>query len=153
MHSLITKKEGRLEIQSQVESDFLNRKLSPDFRAREFVCSCCKKEGVRDEVVMRLQFAHDRLPKPNVIIINSGYRCLKHNRSPEVGSDDTSSHPKGYAVDIKCTTSRCRFQLLKALIEAGFTRIGIRINKDRPEKSFIHADCDPDKDPEVIWGY
>ncbi len=140
-------------MQTQADSDHLNRKLSPNFRAREFICHCCYKEGIKDEVVLKLQFAHEKLPKPNVIIINSGYRCLKHNRSPEVGSNDTSSHPKGYAVDIKCTTSRYRFQLLKALIEAGFTRIGIRINKERPEKSFIHADCDPDKDPEVVWGY
>ena len=140
-------------MQTQAESDRLNQKLSANFRVREFICPCCGKEGITDDVVFHLQMAHDLLPAHSVIIITSGYRCLKHNRSPEVGSDDASSHPKGYAADIKCTTSRYRFQLLKALIEAGFTRIGIRINKERPEKSFIHADCDPDKDPEVIWGY
>jgi len=140
-------------VQSQAESDRLNQNISANFKRREFLCFCCHKEGIKDEVVLRLQLAHNNLPKGSVIIIASGYRCLKHNGSPEVGSDDISSHPKGYAVDIKCITSRYRFQLIKALIEAGFTRIGFRLNKERPERSFIHADCDPDKDPEVIWGY
>jgi uncharacterized protein YcbK (DUF882 family) len=31
--------------------------------------------------------------------INSGFRCLVHNRN--VGSDDSSQHPRGYAADIR----------------------------------------------------
>jgi hypothetical protein len=78
--------------------------------------------------------------------INSGYRCPKYNADPDVGSEKTSSHPKGYAVDIACPHSRPRFLIIEALLQAGITRIGI-------DKDFIYADGDPDKAPEVIWTY
>lgn len=138
-------------MQTQEQSNNLNRRLAPKFLAREFMCPCCYKEGIQNEVVMRLQMTHEKLPKNYVITILAGYRCLKYNSSSELGSDESSSHPKGYAVKIKCESSRFRFHLLKALIESGFTRIGIRIDNEKPWKSFIYADCDPDKDPEVIW--
>jgi uncharacterized protein YcbK (DUF882 family) len=63
-------------------------------------------------------------------IINSGYRCEKHNR--EVGSQ-SANHPSGKAVDIRATDGPTRGKILKGLYRAGFTRIGIG-------KDFIHAD-------------
>jgi hypothetical protein len=51
------------------------------------------------------------------------------------------------AADIACDNSRDRFELIKALIEAGFKRIGVR-------KDFIHVDVDfPDKPGRVMWLY
>jgi len=81
--------------------------------------------------------------------INSGYRTIKHNKhlakkGYKVSKD--SSHLKGLAADIKCVDSRGRFIILNALINAGFTRIGIA-------KTFIHVDCDIDKPSQVIWVY
>ena len=76
--------------------------------------------------------------------INSGSRCPTHNEAE--GGTATSSHPEGYALDIAITSSRARFIILKALIAAGFTRIGIG-------KHFIHVDDDPSKAPSVSWLY
>lgn len=78
------------------------------------------------------------------ISINSGYRTIRHNAS--VGGKAKSSHLKGLAVDIACSTSRDRYNLLEALKCVGFNRIGIA-------KSFIHIDIDSDKSSDVIWVY
>jgi len=81
---------------------------------------------------------------PVPFVITSGYRCKKHNK--EVGGSDTSSHLYGIASDIRVKDSRERFEILKALIKEGFTRIGIG-------KDLIHADRDIDKTPHLIWLY
>jgi len=78
------------------------------------------------------------------ITINSGYRTLRHNASAK--GKTKSSHLKGLAVDIACSTSRDRYNLLEALKSVGFNRIGIA-------KSFIHVDIDSDKSGNVIWVY
>ena len=76
--------------------------------------------------------------------INSGFRTVEHNK--KIGGKSNSSHLKGLAADISCTTSRERFLILEALIMVGFTRIGIA-------KSFIHCDIDVDKASRVVWIY
>ena len=77
-------------------------------------------------------------------VINSGFRTVRHNK--KVGGKSESSHLKGLAVDISCTDSRSRYYIITALLEAGFTRIGVG-------KSFIHVDDDKEKSPDVIWAY
>lgn len=77
-------------------------------------------------------------------IITSGYRTPEHNA--KVGGVQGSSHTKGYAVDIKCSSSLNRYKVIKAALEAGFNRIGV-------SGSFIHLDNDPLKHPNVIWTY
>ena len=76
-------------------------------------------------------------------IINSAYRSPDHPLSIK---NPSSSHIKGLAVDIKATDSITRFKIVKALIEVGFTRIGIA-------DTFIHVDLDFDKTQKVIWTY
>jgi len=76
-------------------------------------------------------------------IINSAYRSPEHPLSIK---NPSSSHIKGLAVDIKATDSATRFKIVKALIEVGFTRIGIA-------DTFIHVDLDLDKTQNVIWTY
>ena len=129
-------------MQTQNKSDHLNRKLSPSFRAREFSCFCCHKEGIKDDLVFHLQMVHDMLPADHVMIITSGYRCEKHNK--EIGGLEDSAHKKGLAGDIAVPNSCYRFLLLKALIKVGFKRVGIY-------KNFIHADLDESKPQGVIW--
>ena len=79
----------------------VNMKLSKNFSKSEFMCSCgCEMpndvlENIQ-EVANQLQILRDRVNVP--IKVNSAYRCLKHNRS--IGSNDSSQHPKGKAVDI-----------------------------------------------------
>lgn len=81
--------------------------------------------------------------------ISSGFRSRNYNQSlSERGykSSPNSSHLKGKAADIVCSTSAERWIIVKALQEAGFNRIGIA-------KTFIHIDNDDSKTKDVIWTY
>ena len=81
--------------------------------------------------------------------ITSGYRTKEHNIAiyKKLGKKPIeSSHLKGLACDIACSDSRARFLIINALLEAGFTRMGI-------SDSFIHVDSDSDKAQNVIWTY
>ena len=81
--------------------------------------------------------------------ITSGYRTKEHNIAiyKKLGKKPIeSSHLKGVACDIACSDSRARFLIINALLEAGFTRIGISSN-------FIHVDSDCEKSQNVIWTY
>jgi uncharacterized protein YcbK (DUF882 family) len=76
--------------------------------------------------------------------INSGYRSEKHNK--KIKGVSNSSHLKGLAADISVVDSRTRFIIVNALLDVGFTRIGIA-------KTFIHVDCDTSKSQQVTWVY
>ena len=76
--------------------------------------------------------------------ITSGYRTKKRNE--QVGGVPDSSHTKGFAADLSCDSGRERCIIIKALLDAGFNRIGVA-------NSFIHVDNDPDKVSDVIWTY
>ncbi len=75
-------------------------------------------------------------------IIASGYRCPRHNFL--IGGKEDSSHLKGFAADIFCVNLDTRYKMLKALIQAGFNRIGIY-------PKHIHVDIDPAKPPGLVW--
>jgi uncharacterized protein YcbK (DUF882 family) len=77
-------------------------------------------------------------------LITSAYRTKEHEL--EMGRDGTSSHCKGLAVDIKATTSRERYLVLKGLYKAGFERMSVYY-----DKGFIHADIDEDKPQEILF--
>jgi len=112
------------------------------FKLEEFDCPCCKQGEMKPEFLVILDNAREMAGVP--FRINSGFRCEKHNK--EVGGKPTSSHLFGYACDISADTSYKRYKVLKGLILAGFTRIGIGSN-------FIHADSDSSKPPEALWLY
>ena len=76
--------------------------------------------------------------------VTSGFRTESHNK--KVGGVVSSSHLKGLAADIACSESKNRFEMIKALLEVGFKRIGIA-------SAFIHIDIDKDKSQNVIWTY
>jgi uncharacterized protein YcbK (DUF882 family) len=76
--------------------------------------------------------------------ITSGFRTESHNK--KVGGVKSSSHLKGLAADIACLESRYRFEMIKALLEVGFKRIGV-------SGTFIHVDIDKNKSQNVIWTY
>ena len=77
-------------------------------------------------------------------IINSGFRTIAHNQ--KIGGVKNSSHLMGWAADLHCGTGKRRFLMIEALLDAGFTRLGIG-------DTFIHADCDPNKPQMTIWTY
>lgn len=82
--------------------------------------------------------------------INSGYRTQEHHNSiyKKLGKEPTkSAHLIGKAADIHCTDSKSRFVIISALLDAGYTRIGIA-------STFIHCDsAEKGKSQQVIWTY
>ena len=72
------------------------------FKEKELCCKCCgqlppfARENIEALVENVLDPLRERYGKP--IIVNSGYRCPKHNK--EVGGVKNSQHLKGEAADI-----------------------------------------------------
>lgn len=118
----------------------------PFFREEEFFCPCrkCQQKPMNSTLIEKLERARAIAGIP--FHINSGYRCLDHNRS--VGSKDSSSHVKAMAADISTTTDNSRFSIMSALLAAGFKRIGVNM-----DKNFIHVDVDESKTQNIIFKY
>ena len=112
----------------------LPMQLSEHFHKEEFDCKCgCDTGTINSILVQKLEVARREYGQP--MRINSGLRCLSHNR--KIGSRDTSSHIKGLAADVGCVGMDDRHKLLTILLKF-FKRVGV--NKD-----FIHVDVDSDK--------
>ncbi len=90
-----------------MSTEYHSERLSKNFLRGEFSCrgsACCNgSAAIERELVESLQDFHDQLSlllgETVQLIINSGFRCLKHNR--EIHSKDTSQHPRGTAADVK----------------------------------------------------
>lgn len=85
------------------------------FTEKEFHCKCCGSLGtpqtlanIKALVEEVLDPAREKLGKP--IVVNSGYRCPKHNLA--VGGVKNSQHMAGEAADICCEDNK----LLKQII-------------------------------------
>lgn len=114
------------------------------FKPDEFACTCCGKNGIKIELVEKLDELRGLMGMP--LKITSGYRCPDH---PLSVSRPTSSHVKGEAVDLSAKTSRERYMMLWLIMKHGwFKRIGIS-GKD----NFIHVDIDQDKSQMLTWVY
>ena len=121
--------------------------ISKNFSHYEFECSCgCGVGSVSPILVEKLQNIRDVTNKS--MTITSGLRCEAFNTKIK-GSPSSSHVPNdegiGLAVDIACTTSESRFEIVDVAIKF-FRRIGISGN-------FIHLDIDPYKTQDVIWTY
>ena len=113
------------------------------FELSEFDCPCGKCTASMDgEFLDALDEARELAGVP--FSINSGYRCIEHNKS--VGGSKSSSHMLGVAADIAARDSVTRFAIVDALMNVGFARLGIR-------KDFIHVDLDAEKPRRVMWMY
>ena len=120
-------------------------KLSKNFDSSEFACKCgCGYDTPDPELIRMLQTARNLYGKS--MIISSGCRCIKHNRT--VGGATNSAHITGKAADILTPTGIDRYLIIKALIQAGFERLGINFNK-----KFIHVDVDYSKPSPTIFSY
>lgn len=88
------------------------------FNEKEFACRCCgelppfARENIEALVCEVLDPAREKLGMP--IIVNSGYRCAKHNR--EVGGVANSQHMRGEAADIRCSDNQ---KLRQIIIDSG----------------------------------
>jgi len=102
----------------------------------------CNMNDLKGDFIKKLDIARQVAKVP--FVLTSAYRSEAWEK--EQGRDGTSSHTKGIAVDIKCSSSHDRFRIFNGLISVGFNRIGIGRN-------FIHVDLDKDKPSSVAWTY
>ena len=102
----------------------------------------CSLQDMDARLIGKLDLAREKAGIP--FVLNSAYRSVAWEKGR--GRTGTSSHCKGMAVDIRCNSYSNRWKVVRGLMEAGFTRIGIG-------KTYVHADCDPDKTQNVIWDY
>ena len=111
------------------------------FNPSEYMCKCgCLATDVNPKLLVLLEGLREILGRP--LIINSGFRCDKHNT--EIGGGP--EHPAGNAVDIKVNSSAERFELVQRALGMGFNRIGIA-------NSFVHLGIDESLPQNVIWTY
>jgi hypothetical protein len=132
--------------------------LSLHFSRSEFRCRCgCGADAVSPDLVETLEVMRAALNNrqtvhvPIGLTIVSGCRCPAHNAAE--GGKAGSAHltdlaAKEYceAADLAAPTSRDRYLLVQAALDAEIKRIGIG-------KTFVHVDVSPTLDQEVLWLY
>ena len=96
--------------------------------------------GLDAELMSKLDTARHVSGVP--FFITSGKRTADSNTS--AGGVEDSSHLKGLAVDLRVTGDDTRYLMVKGLLAAGFTRIGLY-------SSHIHVDLDSEKNAERLW--
>ena len=109
-------------------------KLTRNFKSTEFDCKgkgCCSKTPIDIELVGYLQVIRNYFGKS--VVINSGYRCQKHNKN--VGGVTNSKHCEGMAADIVVKgISPKEVARFAETIMPKSGGIGIY-------KNFVHIDC------------
>lgn len=115
--------------------------LSTHFSDAEFCCPCCGDCIVDARLVMALE--EIRRVANTAIIVQSGYRCEKHNA--EVGGERNSQHVTGRAADI---SSRIGVDRLRDIARGLAWVNGIGYD---PARGFLHVDVRSGR--RVEWRY
>ena len=112
--------------------------MAKNFSRIEFLCPCCKRDGIHPELVSTLQELRDNVAVP--IHVNSSYRCPRHNRL--VGGVRNSEHVLGLAADIVIAGMTAREMYHAAEKVKGFMDGGIGIYEpfDTVGGGFVHVD-------------
>ena len=101
-------------------------------------------------LIEKLQKVRNIIGRP--IIITSGVRCEFYNTSIKASMNSShilDSYGIGNAVDIACTHSKYRYELVQ-VAQKFFNRIGISGGSCG---GFVHLDVDQSKVQEVMWVY
>lgn len=114
-------------------------KITENFWSGEFYCKCgiCARQIVEKELVERLEHLRNSVGHP--LLVNSGYRCARHNEL--VGGRPNSAHLYGKAADI--SSSGLTGKEIAQHAERYFDRIGVA-------DSWIHVDVLPGA---ARWSY
>ncbi len=91
------------------------------FKHTELACKCCGLALMDDLLIPRLDKLRELFGKP--LTINSGYRCVTHNKA--VGGSLNSKHCLGQAVDISIAKfdSADIHKLLTLVFQLGFSGV------------------------------
>ena len=102
----------------------------------------CSLQDMDQQFMLQLDNARKQAGIP--FVLNSAFRSVAYEKSK--GRTGAGDHPQGKGVDIRCNTSSNRMKIVRALLDNGFTRIGIG-------KTYIHAGMGKDLPQNVIWHY
>lgn len=99
--------------------------LSKNFTRDEFECQCgkCTAQMIDTELVDKLQRIRDVLGVP--LKITSGYRCIVHNASKNVGGSPNSKHRYGMAADWRLVDRSINPVALGIIATQYFKAVGI----------------------------
>ena len=128
--------------------------LSPHFSLDEFTASqTATRHGIdntpNETAVENLRMLAALLEQVrellggNSIRISSGYRSVLLNR--HIGSNDTSAHIRGYAVDFTCSGFGTPIQVAKKIAESN-----LKFDQMIYEGTWIHISCDPKNRRQLI---
>jgi uncharacterized protein YcbK (DUF882 family) len=93
-------------------------RISPHFKLREFQCRCCGVVKLSPGLLAMLERMRGEWGAP--MIVNSGYRCPKHNKA--VGGAARSLHLCGMAADISAD-QKDQALLFEIAKNAGLTEV------------------------------
>lgn len=121
--------------------------LIKEFKEHEFKCQCGECDMGYEQMQQTTLYKLFTARKKSTIkfVIRSAVRCPKHNMLK--GGKNNSAHLRGYAVDIGFGNMEECLIIVKALLAAGFERLGINF-----QLMFIHVDDDPSL-PKGIFRY
>jgi len=118
----------------------------PHFSAKEFQCSHCGADGIREGVLAKLQAMRTEYGKP--MRITSGYRCPRH--PIEVKKSVPGAHALGLAADIGVEGAEAH-RVLALAFKHGFTGVGVQ---QKGTGRFIHVDIRSGELPgPIVWSY
>ena len=96
--------------------------------------------GLQPALVARLDWARQVAGVP--FHITSGFRTPEENEA--LGGAPDSAHLRGWAADIRVTSTYRRFAIVGGALKAGFPRIGVY-------NGHVHLDSDPSLPTRVMW--
>lgn len=120
------------------------------FKIEEFACKCgCGTNLIDSQFVQELDDLRGEYGLP--MIVNSGYRCPKHNAQVS-DTGESGPHTTGRASDIAVDRGNA-YRLLKIALNRGFTGIGVQ---QRGAARYLHLDNLPNSPGQprpTIWSY
>ena len=123
-------------ITTQARDNQLSWSNIKHFQKSEFTCKCgCRSNNMNLEVVKVADEIRSHFGKP--AIVNSGYRCTKHNKN--VGGVSNSRHLKGKAIDlyVRGVSGQTLLAYTKQLVSQGKLRYTYLIAGDA-----VHIDIE-----------
>lgn len=117
--------------------------MTENFKQSEFVCKCGKCKDIPEHLKDNIWYLSNELEKIRTalgkpIIINSGIRCVSHNK--KIGGVKNSQHILGKAVDIRVKNMKAKdlYNFIKRLNSMKLVYIGYMQLYEK--EGFVHYD-------------
>lgn len=117
--------------------------MTENFKQSEFVCKCGKCKDIPKHLKDNIWYLSNELEKIRTalgkpIIINSGIRCVSHNK--KIGGVKNSQHILGKAVDIRVKNMKAKdlYNFIKKLNSMKLVYIGYMQLYEK--EGFVHYD-------------